>query len=248
MSNELLTFARGKYSEVFQSDAFAAGVNASEPADVTISVDSIAAAGATSATLSCPTTITLRKNLILSFTDGSDEVLVRVTEDTSIGSGGASVPVDAVAGDEPGIPAQLSASHTATWDQLHRVVGTESAGFATNDNTNTLTPASYETAYSGTTWAEDEATSKGWSVPRSGRFKAGDHALQQAEIANLEEREVWIKVVYADEDNEAARAYEGRARVRNFSVDPPASGVLDASWTWQGQGKPKRTVLSSSGS
>lgn len=248
MSNELLSFARGKYTEVFQSDAFAAGVLASEPADVTISVDSAASAGDTSVTLSAPSTITLRKNLILAFTDGSDEVLVRVTADTSIGSGGAAVPVDAIAGDEPGIPAALSTSHTAVWDQLHRVVGTESAGFSTNDNTSSLTPASYESAYAGTVWAEDEATSKGWTVPRSGRFKAGDHALKQAEVANLEEREVWVKVVYADENNDPARIYEGRAKVRNLSVDPPATGVLDASWNWQGQGKPKRTDLTAAGS
>lgn len=245
---DLLTFARGKNSEIFQSDAFAAGTLATEPGDVTIEVDAGVAAGATTVTLSCATTVTLRKNLILAFDDGATVVLLRVTADTAIGVAGAPVPVDAVAGDLPGIPGALTTSHVAVWDRLHRVIGTESAGFSTTDNVNTLTPATYESAFAGTTWAEDEATSKAWAIARSGRFKAGDFALGQVELASFEEREVWVKVVYPDENGDPARIYEGRARVRNFSVDPPATGVVDASWTWQGQGRPKRTDLLTAGS
>lgn len=245
---DLLTFARGKNSEIFQSDAAAAGALATEPADVTITVTVGAAAGDTSVTLACATTITLRKNLILAFDDGATTVLVRVTADTTIGAGGAPVPVDAVAGDLPGIPGALTTSHEAVWDQLHRVIGTESAGFSLTDNVQTLTPATYEAAFAGTTWAEDEATSKSWQIARSGRFKGSDYALGQVETAAFQEREVWVKVVYPDEDGTPVRIYEGRARVRNLAVDPPATGVVDASWTWQGQGKPKRTDLAASGS
>lgn len=240
---DLLTFARGKNSEIFQSDAVAIGAIATEPADVTIEVDTAASAGATTVTMSCATTVTLRRNLILAFDDGSTTVLLRVTEDTEITPAGVAVPVDAVAGDVPGIPGALTLSHTAVWDQLHRVIGTESAGFSMTDNVQTLTPATYEAAFAGTTWAEDEATSKAWQIARSGRFKGGDYALGQVELAQFEEREVWVKVVYPDEDGTPVRIYEGRARVRNLSVDPPATGVVDASWTWQGQGRPKRTDL-----
>lgn len=246
--SDLLTFARGKNSEIFQGDAVALGSLATEPADVTITVGATAAAGATSASLACTTTVTLRKNLILAFVDGADTVLVRVTADTTITSTPSPVPVDAIAGDLPGIPGELTTDHTAVWDQLNRVIGTESAGFSSSDNVNALTPASYESAFAGTVWAEDEATSKSWSIARSGRFKANDHGLAQAETAHFEEREVWVKVVYPDENGNPARIYEGRARVRNFSVDPPATGVVDASWTWQGQGRPKRTDLSTDGS
>lgn len=240
---DLLTFARGKNSEIFQSDAAAIGVLATEPADVTIEVDVAADAGDTSVTLSCASTITLRRNLILAFDDGSTTVLVRVTEETTIGAGGAVVPVDAVAGEIPGIPADLTTSHEAVWDQLHRVIGTESAGFSLTDNVQTLTPATYESAFAGTTWAEDEATSKAWAIARSGRFKGNDYALGQVELAAFQEREVWVKVVYPDDNGVPVRIYEGRARVRNLAVDPPATGVVDASWTWQGQGRPKRTDL-----
>lgn len=246
---DLLTFARGKNSEIFVSDAAALGTIATEPADATITVGTQADVGDTVADLRVAAgTLTLRKNLILAFDDGATTVLVRVTADTTIDATASAVPVDAIAGDTPGITGTLTTGHTAVWDQLHRVLGTESANFAVADNVNQLTPASYEARFAGTVWDEDEATSKGWSIPRAGRFKAGDYALRQCEIANLEEREVWVKVVYADEDGDPARVYEGRARVRNFSVDAPATGVLDASWTWQGQGRPKRTDLAGSGS
>lgn len=240
---DLLTFARGKNSEIFQSTAFAQNAIAAEPLDVTITVGTGVAAGATAVNLACATTVVLRKNLILAFSDGTTTVLLRVTAETTIGAAPAAVPVDAVAGDLPGIPGALTTSHEAVWDQLHRVIGTESAGFSLTDNVQTLTPATYEAAFTGTTWAEDEATSKTWAIARSGRFKAGDYALGQTEIAQFEEREVWVKVVYPDEEGTPARIYEGRARVRNLAVDPPATGVVDASWTWQGQGRPKRTDL-----
>ena len=244
MPNDLLSFARGKQSEIFVSDVNALGAPATEPDDVTITVGAAADAGDTEADLRVAAgTLQLRKNLILAFDDGATVVLLRVTEDTVIDATASTVPVDAIAGDEPGIPAALTTDHVAVWDQLHRVLGTESANFAVADNVNQLTPASYEAAYAGAVWDEDEATSKGWSIPRQGRFKVGDHALQQCEIANLEERELWVKVVYADEGGDPGRVYEGRARVRNLQVDAPATGVLDASWTWQGQGRPKRTDL-----
>lgn len=246
---DLLTFARGKNSEVFVSDTAALGAVATEPADATITVGTQAAVGAVVADLRVASgTLDLRKNLILAFDDGSDPVYVRVTADTTIGTGASTVPVDAIVGDTPGIDGLLTTSHTAAWDRLHRVLGTESANFAVADNVNQLTPASYEARFAGAVWDEDEATSKGWSVPRTGRFKAGDYALRQCEMAALQEREVWVKVVYADENGDPARVYEGRARVRNFSVDAPATGVLDASWTWQGQGRPKRTDLAGGGS
>jgi hypothetical protein len=244
MPNDLLSFARGKASEIFVSDVFALGAIASEPTDVTITVGTSAAAGDTEADLRVAAgTLQLRKNLILAFDDGATVVLLRVTEDTVIDDTASTVPVDAVAGDVPGLPGALTTSHVALWDRLHRVLGTETAGFQVADNVNQLTPASYEAAFAGAVWDEDEATSKGWSIPRQGRFKAGDHALRQCETANLEEREVWVKVVYAREDGQPGRVYEGRARVRNLQIDPPATGVLDASWTWQGQGRPKRTDL-----
>lgn len=247
---DLLTFARGRNTEIFTSDAAAIGALASEPADVTITVGTTASAGATSMNLAVASgTLTLRKNLILAFTDGVDTVLVRVTADTTITSTPSAVPVDRVAGDTVGIPAEVATDFTAVWDQLHRVIGTESANLAIADNVNTLTPASYEARFAGAVWDEDEATSKGWSIPRTGRYKAGDHALAQVEDASFQEREVWVKVVYADENGDPARVYEGRARVRSYQVDAPATGVLDASWTFQGQGAPKRTdLLAASGS
>jgi hypothetical protein len=246
--SDLLTFARGKNSEIFTSDAFPLGSIASEPVDVTITVGTLASAGATTADLRIASgSLQLRKNLILAFVEGPSTVFIRVTEDTVITDSASAVPVDRIAGDEPGIDADLTTSHTAVWDRLHRVIGTESANFAVADNVNNLTPASYEAKYAGAVWEEDEATSKGWSIPRQGRFKAADHAFRQTEIASLEEREAWVKVVYADEDGAAARVYEGRARVRNFATDAPATGVLDASWTWQGQGRPKRTDLTAGG-
>ena len=246
---DLLTFARGKNSEVFVSPAVALGAIATEPQDVTITVGTAASVGATVADLRVAAgTLTLRKNLILAFVDGPDTVYVRVTAETVIDNTASTVPVDAIVGDVPGIDAALTTDHVAVWDQLHRVLGTESANFAIADNVNQLTPASYEARFAGAVWDEDEATSKGWSIPRQGRFKVGDYALRQCEIASLEERELWVKVVYADENGDPGRVYEGRARVRNFQVDAPATGVLDAGWTWQGQGRPKRTDLAGSGS
>lgn len=248
---ELIPFSRGKASEVFVSDLAAPNARATEPADVTITVAVPADAGATSVELRCVTPLTLRRGLILVFTDGTpdEDVLLIVTEDTAITDAAGTVPVDRLVGEEDaGIELPLSAGHTALWDQLHRVFGTESAAYSLTDQLSVLNPATYESKFIGATWSEDEATSKSATIPREGLFNPHDHAYELMEDASHEEREVWVKVVYPDADGIPARLFEGRSKVRNFAVQPPASDLVRCTWTWNLQGKPKRVKLVAPGS
>lgn len=247
---DLIAFAKGKFTEIFQGELAAAGARATEPTDVTITVSAPAAIGDKTVQLrNAPGPLQLRKGLILAFIDGPDEVQLQVTADTVITASTGAVPVNRVTGeDDAGLDKPLSVAHVATWDQLHRVYGTESANFTGADQTNVMNPATYESKFVGAGWQEDEATSKSWTIPREGLFRGDDFAFGLVRSAWFQEREVWVKVVYTDPDGNPVELWEGRAKVRNLTYNAPAGDMVRASWTWNGQGIPKHLVLADPGS
>lgn len=239
------TFARGKPTGVYTSAAYPVGVRATKPTPVTLTVEASASAGATTVSLSVASgTVTLQENQILVFNEGDpDEVKCVVTTTTEVTTSNTSVPVDAVEGQTgDGIPGALAENDTAVWDRLYRVLGTSRSPLSLTENTSQLTSITYDSAQA-MTWDEMEINSKGWTLGREGRFKAHDPGYIETETAAYEGREVWVQRILPDEQGAPTRLTEGRAIVTNFQDDPPADGIIDASWTWQGQGKPSRATL-----
>lgn len=232
-------FVLGVRSGVYVSDAAPAGAQALEPETVVLEVGEAAAAGALSLQLSSTLPVTLRANQVLTFNAGTPAaVTVIVTEDTPVSNAASAVPVDAAEGDEGiGIPAAIDADSVAEWDQLYRVLGTSGSGLTVGESTNELNSVTYDTAQA-MTWDESAITSKNWLMNRAGRFKPRDHAFQQVQLANLEGREVFVKRVLADEDGVPALIQKGRSQITGYSDDAPADGIVDASWTFTGQGRP----------
>lgn len=233
-------FVRGKRTGVYTSDAFPKGVKATKPTPVTFTVAAAAAAGATSVSLTVPAgTVTLRENQILTFNEGDPgEVRLVVTEETTVADTSTPVPVDALEGEAgDGIPGALAENDTATWDRLYRVLGTSNSPYSLTRNAQNLQSVTYDNAESSS-WDESETTSKSWTVGRQGNFKPRDHAFRQNRLAAHEDREVWLQQILADEDGAPAHVKEGRAIVDAYQEDPPADGIVTASWTWQGQGRP----------
>lgn len=235
------SFSRGMPTGLYVSAAAPAGQKATKPTAVTLTVGTGVSAGATSLSLSSSADVTLVKNQILIFNAASTPVPVLVTADTAVTSTPGAVPVDAVdglAGD--GIPDDLSSSDTATWDRMYRVLGTETSDFNVTEGTQELSSVTYDSGQN-MSWDEQEITSRGWNIPRGGRFKPNDPAYKAVRACGLSKREVWVKRILADEDGAAAQIEQGRATVTGFSNTAPASGIVDANWTFQGQGEPEVT-------
>lgn len=234
------TYVKAKETGVFVSDAAPVGQKATAPTAVTLTVGAAGAAkDAKTVPLTSSADVTLRANQILVFNAGDpDEVQLLVTAETAVTSSETSVPVGAVEGEVgAGIPGALTASDTATWDRLYRVLGTEQSDYTLSENTQNLQSVTYDSAQA-MSWDESEDTSKSWQVARQGRFKPNDHAFQQVRLAAHEAREVWVKQVAPDEDGKPVHSKSGRAKIRGYSESNPASGMYDASWTFAGQGKP----------
>lgn len=234
------SFVKGKPTSVYVSDAAAVGAKAVAPTAVTLTVGAGgAAAAATTVPLTSSADVTLRANQILVFNAGDpDEVQLVVTADTAVTSSESPVPVDAVEGVKgAGIPGALTASDTATWDHMYRVLGTEQSDYTLSENTQNLQSVTYDSA-NAMSWDESEDTSKSWQVQRQGRYKPSDHAFQQVRLAAHEGREIWVKQISPDEDGAPIHSKSGRAKIRGYTESNPASGMYDASWTFAGQGKP----------
>lgn len=236
------TVVRGKYTSLRVSAAAATGVQATEPADIVLTAPTGASVGDTTVDLTVPSgTAELKKNQILEFSGGA---IVVVTADVSVGTTATATAIDDPDGETgDGIDTAIAGAETATWDGLYEVLGTDDSQFQIGENVQELNPASYQDAYGGTAWSEDEEQSKNWQISRGGRFKIDDYAYQQIRLAGLEGREMWVKRVLADEANAEAEATEGRAKVRGFTTTAPAAGIVDASWTFRGQGSPAVTAL-----
>lgn len=236
------SFSRGMPTGLYVSAAAPAGQKATKPTPVTITVGTGVSAGVTTVSLSSSANVTLEENQILVFNAGDpDEVALIVTAQTAVTGTPGAVPVDAVdgvAGD--GIPGDLASSDTATWDQMYRVLGTETSDFNVTEGTQELSSVTYDSGQN-MSWDEQEITSRGWNIPRGGRFKPNDPAYKAVRACGLSKREVWVKRILADEDGAAAQIEQGRATVTGFSNTAPASGIVDANWTFQGQGEPEVT-------
>lgn len=233
-------FVRGMPTGLYVSAAFPTGQKATAPTPVTITNTANANAGDTSLTLSSATDVWLEANQILIF----DDVPVIVTARTQVTSTPAAVPVDAVegvAGD--GIPDDIPENETASWDRMYRVMGTESSDLNITEGTQELSSVTYDSGQA-MSWDEQEITSRGWNIPRNGRFKPNDPAYLAVRAAGLSKREVWVKRILADEDGDAGQIEQGRATVTGFTVTAPASGMVDANWVFQGQGQPIITTPS----
>lgn len=232
------TFVKGQNVGVHISEV--QGTKAVAPADITITVTADAAVAALALTLDSSADITLRKNQLLTF--GAVEVVV--TADTAIVTGTpVSVPVDASEGDAgDGISAEILTNATATWDQLYRVLGTAQSDFSISEQTNQLSSTTYDSS-SALSWDEVEITSKGWQVARQGRFKPSDYAYQQIFAAALNGKELWFKHVSPDEDGAPAALREGRVKITGYAETNPSDGIIDANWTFSGQGKPETEYL-----
>ena len=232
------TFVKGKKVAVFISDV--QNGKAVAPAPVTINMEAPAAAGAVSLSVTSSANVTLRKNTILKF----GTVLVLVTADTPLTAVAANLPVDTVEGDEgAGIPEAIPDTASATYDGLHRVLGTQSSNFALTESSNNLSSVTYD-ASDVVSWDESSQTSKGWNFARAGRFKPTDHAWRQVSQAAKTGKEIWIKHVTPDENGNAAVTRVGRVTIEGYSESNAAEGIIDANWTFKGQGKITETYAS----
>lgn len=225
-------FSRGMRTEVRISTPAPSGQRATKPESITLTNTAAAVEGATELTLTASTATVLEANQILHFGD----VSVVVTEQTAVDTA-TPVPVDGlegVAGD--GIPASIAEDETATWDGLHRVMGTSDSTLNITEGTNELSSVTYDSGQS-MSWDETEITSKGWNMDRSGRFKSRDRAYRSVRQSALTGREVWLERTLTDEQGNPAQIERGRAVVTAFSAPAPAEGIVDASWTFTGQGQ-----------
>ena len=234
------TFAKSKETVLKVSTPYANADTATEPADVTISLTGAATAGDTTLAVNA-LPAALKANNILTFTWGtgnSVDVLITANAD----AGATTVSVDSVAGDVgDGIPA-IDISATATFDQLYRVAGTETADLTLTEGVTTYTSNTYDSANA---IVYDTATidTASWSISRAGRAKNSDFGYSQCATAAFDKKPVWVKLERPGENNEIAVIYEGVAWVTGFNDTGAATALNDAGWTFQGNSKIFRTVL-----
>ena len=228
------TFAKAKETILKVSAPLLNADTAVEPVDVTISLTAAATAGDTSLTVAA-LPAALKKNNILTFTWGtgnSVDVLITANAD----AGATTVAVDSVAGDVgDGVPA-IDISATATFDQLYRVAGTETADLTLSEGVTTYTSNTYDSANAV---VYDTATidTASWSISRVGRQKLSDYGYVQCHNAAFQKLPVWVKLERPGENNVIAVTYEGVAWVTGFSDTGAATALNDGGWTFQGNGK-----------
>lgn len=238
------SFVKARFTGLYISPAAPKGAKAERPDTVTFTVAASATVEDDTLSLKASETAQLAKNQILVFNEGeSDEVIVVVTESIEVTTTATTVSVNRLEGeDDAGIDGNLAEDDEAEWNGLYRVLGTEEAPVNITEGTSELTSTTYDTG-SALSWDESDATSKGYNIPRSGRFKANDHAYRIVFEAAQSDREVYVLHVAPDEDGNPVREFEGRAKVRSYSESAPAAGIYDVSYTLQGQGKPSSKFL-----
>lgn len=228
------TYARGRYTGVFIS-AVQDGT-AVAPTAETVTVSAEATAGATSLSVDA---ITNAIKAGQTFTASGGEEFI-VTADAAAGA--TSLSVDSIGGDEgSGLDGTIAAAETFSNTLLYRVLGTSSTNVTINENNvQQLQSVTYETTDT-MSWDSSDAASKGWQVPRQGRYKVNDYAYRQVRTAALNDKEVWLEERLPDEAGDVGEVWAGRAKVRNFDIAAPADGIVDATWTFVGQGAPTVT-------
>lgn len=233
-------FAKAKETVLKVSAPLANAETATEPTDVTIELSAAATAGDTSLTVTA-LPAALKANNILTFTWGTgNSVDVLITANADVGA--TTVSVDAVSGDVgDGVPA-IDVSATATFDQLYRVAGTETADFTKAEGVTTYTSNTYDSANAV---VYDTATidTASWSISRAGRAKNSDFGYVQCVEAAFQHKPVWVKLERPGEDNEIAVIYEGVAWVTGYNDTGASTALNDGGWTFQGNGKVYYTRL-----
>ena len=227
-------FASGRYTGLFISDVQSGAAVA--PTAETITV---ATAGAAAGALTIPVnaiTNPIYRGKVLKFSNGVEAIL---TADAAAGA--TSLTVDNVSGTAgAGISGAIAAGVTASNDRLWRLLGTSSSNYTVNENNvQQLQSTTYETVDS-MSWDTSEAASKGWQIPRQGRFKSDDRAFRQVFTAAHNDKELWVRYILPQEDGAAGLTITGRVKVRNFDAPSPADGITDANFTLVGQGEPVR--------
>ena len=229
-----VTFPKAKETSLRVSAPFTNADTATKPTAVTISLTAAAEAGDTSlAVAALP--VALKANTILDFVEGSDVVTVLVTANAD--EGDTTLAVDGLRGDVgDGIPSDIDAAATATWDRLYRVLGTETADVSYTEGVTTYTSNTYDSAFNV---VYDTATidTAGWTISRAGRQKINDYGYRQCHVAATTKLPVWVKLERPGEDNLTTVTYEGVAWLTGFSDTGAATALNDGGWTFTGNGK-----------
>jgi len=218
-------FVKGLRTGYYVSPLAAPGQKATRPTPAVITVGADAEAGDLTLSLSSASPVTLLAGASLNF----GGVSALVTEDTALTSSPAPVPVRALSG-------AVAEDATAPWNGMLRISSTASSEVAVTEGTNQLRSITYDSSEEPE-WDEAQVTSLGWTMDRGGRFRPNDPAYLVVEQAALTKREVFVERILPDEDGNPARYQAGRAIVTNFRVPSPAEGMVDASWTFTGQGR-----------
>ena len=138
----------------------------------------------------------------------------------------------------PGTPISLEFGSWLYFDGMLRVTGTSDSELSISESPADATSVVYEGAMASAVWSETTITSKGWTLPRRGRFRPNDPAYQAVRTAALQGREVFVERVLPDENGEPAEITAGRALITGFATPAPAGGIVDANWVFRGQGPP----------
>lgn len=132
------------------------------------------------------------------------------------------------------LPVPFAASATSVpVQELLRVYGTGDTDFGINSRTADATPAVGDSR-----WSRSEIVSQGWEMQRRGTFRPHDPAFQTIQAAARAGSEVQVVRLLPDETNALVQQDGGAALIMNFRVGSPADGIIEASWTFLGQGEP----------
>lgn len=231
MSGLDTSFARGMPSGLFAGGLAALGQKAERPTAVTLTVGTPAAASDTVVEVTASSAATIVKGTILDFAG----VQVVVTADTVVGVTPEDLPVRSVE-NKVGLSEPIDAAEEAVWNGYHRVYGTSSAPLNISETTNQLRSTTYDSNLQPE-WDETQITGKGWTLGRQGNFKPHDPAWLLIRQAANTGQEIHVLRILPDESGAPARFERGRAIITGYSDDPPADGIITASWTFTGQGE-----------
>lgn len=78
-----------------------------------------------------------------------------------------------------------------------------------------------------------------WTLDRRGRYHQADPGYQTALQAALAARRVRVLRVLPTPDGQPGQAQRGLAYVTDLANPSPATGIVDASWNFQGHGAPE---------
>lgn len=158
---------------------------------------------------------------------------VTVAEDLEVGAG----TTQELQLTEP-LPVPFAASATSLpVGELLRVHGTGDTDFNINSRTVDATPA-----VGSSRWSRSAIVTQGWEMQRRGNFRPHDPAFQVIQAAARAGSEVRVVRMLPDEADALVTEDGGTAIVTNFRVGAPADGIVDASWTFLGQGEPTTTT------